>query len=146
MTCVAQHTVTAADMSSGGSLSNIVTVASSNAPTVSAQLTIPIQAPSSCTNPTVTISAMPVAGTGGTLTVQFTGTSTGSPQSWLWTFDDGASSAGSGLTSPNTVSHTYVRTANGNASSYFSPSLTVTTGATCSTTKTTSSHYITVGP
>ena len=146
MTCLAQHTVTAADMSSGASLSNIVTVSSDNAPTVSAQLTIPIEAPPSCTNPTVTISATPVSGTGGSLTVQFTGTSTGTPQSWLWTFGDGDSSAGSGLTSPNTASHTYIRTANGNSSSYFSPSLTVTTGATCSTTQTTSAHYIRVGP
>ncbi len=145
MTCTAQHTVTAADMSSGGNLSNIVTVTSANAPTVSAQKAIPIQAPPSCTNPTVTISATPLSGA-GTVTVTFTGTSTGTPQSWLWTWGDGTSDAGTAQGNQNTDTHVYQHSGNGNNTSYFSPSLTVQTGATCSTTQTTPNRYISVSP
>jgi hypothetical protein len=152
MTCTAQHTVTAADMSSGANLTNVVTVTSANAPTVSASLSIPIQAPPSCTNPTVTIAATPLSGS-GSFTVTFTGTSTGggTPQSWLWTFDDGTSSnagtiAGGPTTYTNTITHTYSHTGNGNNTQYASPSLTVQTGATCSTTQPTSNRYITINP
>lgn len=148
MSCSASHTVTAAELTAGGNLSNIVTVTSNKSPAVSASLDIPIEMPAACTPPTVSISASPTSGSGGSLSVTLTGTASGTPQSWLWDFGDGSPpSHGSGLTSPNTVQHTYVRTvAHGSASVYFSPTLTVTTGATCSTTQTTANHYITVSP
>ena len=146
MTCTASHTVTAAEFSSGANVSNIVTVTSDNAATVSSTLSIPIVTPPSCTAPTVTLVGSPTSGS-GSVTVALTGTSSGTPQTWLWDFGDGtAPSAGSGLTSPNTVTHTYVR-GGGGGKQFWEPSLTVTTGATCSTTMTAPNHYITsTGP
>jgi Flp pilus assembly protein TadG len=146
MTCTASHRVTATEFSAGGSVSNIVAVTSSNATLVSTTLSIPITTPPACTAPIVTLLGTPTSGA-GTVTVAFTGTSNLPAQSWLWDFGDGSTpEAGSGLQSPNTVPHSYTR-GNGNGPQSWTPKLTVTTGATCSTTVTAPNKYITsTGP
>lgn len=142
MTCTASHTVTDGEISAGGSVSNIVTVTSANATQVSTTLSIPVTTPPACTAPTVTLSGTPTTGS-GSVTVVFTGTSNLPAASWLWNFGDGSPPApGSGLSSPNTVTHTYTRVGNGNQAQKWTPSLTVTTGATCSTTMS-APNYIT---
>lgn len=84
--------------------------------------------PEPCTNPTVTIAPTSTSGVAGQtkITVDFTGTSSGTPTSWLWDFDDTASAD-----TPSAASHEFIYTkTRGNQT--WRVTLTVTTGPTCS--------------
>ena len=82
--------------------------------------------------PAVAFTASPTSGT-APLTVQFNGTSKGTPVTWNWTFGDGTTSVQQNLTHTYTVSGTY------------NVSLTATNG--CGSNTTTKTGYITaLGP
>ncbi len=89
----------------------------------------PLATPTPCVNPTVSFSGNPLSGD-GPYTVSFTGSSTGTPVSWTWTFGDGYSDTGPSLSS---VSHTYAHPSN---NTQYDVSLTVNTGDLCATTLT----------
>ena len=87
----------------------------------------PAPTPAPCVNPTVTFTGSPLTGF-GPYTVAFSGSSTGTPVSWTWTFGDGQTATGASL---STVSHLYAHPAN---NTQYDVSLTVNTGALCATT------------
>ena len=87
----------------------------------------PAPTPEPCVNPTVTFTGSPLTGF-GPYTVAFSGSSTGTPVSWTWTFGDGQTATGASL---STVSHLYAHPAN---NTQYDVSLTVNTGALCATT------------
>jgi uncharacterized repeat protein (TIGR01451 family) len=153
--CDKNYTTTSADLATGNtSLTNTVTVTATSpsgmAP-ATAQLIIPIQGSGSCTNPTVTFTATPLTSSGVTsLNVAFTATVglAGQQGTATWTWDDTTTSApiASGPSPSSTwadSTHIYMRP---NGTKHFQPHLTVTTGATCSTTYTAPNNYITMSP
>lgn len=96
----------------------------------------PSPSPTPCVNPIVTFSGTPLTGT-GPYTVAFTGSSTGTPVSWTWTFGDGQTATGPSLSS---VSHTYAAVEH---KTKYDVSLTVNTGELCATTET-ANNYVEV--
>ena len=88
--------------------------------------------PTPCVNPTVTFTGSPTSGT-GPFSVTFSGTASGTPVSWSWTFGDGSTGSG------QTVTHGYLAV---QGTKRYDVTLTVNTGALCATTVSTSNYIV----